>query len=164
MRKVCLLTVVVFLAASLLTAQIKMSGTALCAPPNPSYTIAVGDQPGHSFGLAQGKCTWTKPWEIEGMKSTEGVGTQYQDITGDTAKVHGIFVDSMGADKAFYTFQFTSVTKKDGPHVMNHKWQLTGGTGKLKGIKGQGTCNATPSGTDGSFSYECTGEYTLPKS
>ena len=165
MRKICFLSGVVFLATSFLTAQTKMSGTALCAPANPSYKLDVGDQPGHAYGLAQGKCTWTKPWEIEGVKNTGGVGTQYQDTTGDTTKVHGIFVDSMASgDKAFYSFQFTLVTKKDGPHVMNHKWQLVGGTGKVKGVKAQGTCNATAAGSDGSFNYECTGEYTAPKS
>ena len=104
-----------------------MSGTTLCAPSNPSYQLAVGDHPGHAYGLAQGKCTWTKPWEIAGIKNTEGVGTQYQEVTGETTKVHGIFVDTMAnGDKAFYSFQFALVTRKSGPEVMNHKWELVG--------------------------------------
>ena len=165
MRKICLLASVVFLATTLVTAQNKISGTALCAPANPAYKLDVGDHPGHAFGLTQGKCKWTKPWEIAGAKNTEGVGTEYQDIAGDTAKVHGTYVDNMAnGDKAFYNVQYTVVTKKDGPHVMNHKWELAGGTGKLKGVKGQGSCNAKPVGSDGSLSFECTGEYTLPKS
>jgi len=29
--------------------------------------------------------------------------------------------------------------------------------------KGKGTCIGTPAGSDGSVSYACQGEYTLPK-
>jgi hypothetical protein len=45
---------------------------------------------------------------------------------------------------------------------MRNKWQIAGGTAKLKGIKGQGTCTgkATP---EGGLAFECQGEYTLPK-
>jgi hypothetical protein len=163
MRKSWLLLGVLLLAASVASAQMKMIGTTLCAPVHSSYQVAIGDHPGHAWGLAQGKCTWTKPWEIAGVKNTEGTGTQKQDINGDTMKVHGIFVDTMAnGDKAFYNFQFTGVSKNDGMHVTDHKWELTGGTGKLKGVKGHGTCNATPV-AGGSTNYVCEGEYTLAK-
>jgi hypothetical protein len=41
-----------------------------------------------------------------------------------------------------------------------NKWQITGGTGKMKGIKGSGTCKHTPE-QGGYLDYACTGEYTL---
>jgi hypothetical protein len=43
---------------------------------------------------------------------------------------------------------------------MQNKWQIVGGTAKLKGIKGAGTCNGkgTP---DGGLTFECAGDYTL---
>ena len=166
MRQICVVVGLALLVVSMATAQTQMSGTALCAPANPSYRVDVGDRPGHAFGLAQGTCTWTTPWEIGGVKNTEGVGTQYQDIMGDSAKIHGTFVDTMAnGDKGFYSFSLTLVTKKDAPpQVMNHKWQLMGGTGKLKGVKAQGTCTGSPGGSDGSINYECKGEYTAPKS
>ncbi|MGH9366236.1 MAG: hypothetical protein ACRD3M_01010 [Thermoanaerobaculia bacterium] len=139
-----------------------MSGLTLCAPAKPEYLIRVGDNPGHAYGLAQGTCTWTKPWQIAGLKNTQGVGTQIQEITGDTTKGRGTFVDTMeNGDKAFYNFEFTLLAK--GPQVMDHKWELLGGTGKLQGVKGKGTCTATPAGSDGSWSYDCRGEHTLPK-
>lgn len=164
MRKTWLLVGLLVFVTSVAGAQTQMSGAALCAPANPTYLIRVGDNPGHAYGLAQGTCTWTKPWEIAGLKNTQGVGTQTQEITGDTTKVRGTFVDTMtNGDKAFYNFEFTLVTKMDGPHVMNHKWELLGGTGKLQGVKGQGTCTATPAGSDGSTNYECRGEHTFSK-
>jgi len=164
MRRTLLLVGLLLFIVSSAGAQTPMSGVALCAPANPAYLIRVGDNPGHAYGLAQGTCTWTKPWEIAGLKNTQGVGTQIQEITGDTTKIRGTFVDTMtNGDKAFYSFEFAIVAKTDGPQVMNHKWELLGGTGKLQGVKGHGTCTAAPAGSDGSFNYECRGENTLPK-
>jgi hypothetical protein len=42
-----------------------------------------------------------------------------------------------------------------------NKWQITGGTGKMKGIKGSGTCKHTLPEQGGYLDYACTGEYTL---
>jgi hypothetical protein len=164
MRKNLLFVGLLLFVTSSTVAQTPMSASALCAPANPAYLIRVGDNPGHAYGLAQGTCTWTKAWEIAGLKNTQGVGTQLQEITGDTTKVRGTFVDNMAnGDKAFYSFEFTLLTKADGPQVMDHKWELLGGTGKLHGVKGRGTCTAAPVGSSGSFSYDCRGEHTLPK-
>ena len=41
-----------------------------------------------------------------------------------------------------------------------NKYQITKGTGKMKGIKGSGTCKLT-GGADGTLDYSCTGEYTM---
>jgi len=164
MRKVLLLAGLLLLVTSFAEAQTKMSGVALCPPLNPVHTLNIGDRPGHAYSVAQGTCNWTTPWEIAGIKNANGVGTQLNEIDGDTTKVRGTFVDTMAnGDKAFYTFSFTLVTKDGKPAVLNHKWQLIGGTGKLAGVKGQGTCKATPAGSDGSFNYDCSGEYTSPK-
>ena len=40
-------------------------------------------------------------------------------------------------------------------------WTYTGGTGKLKGIKGKGTFKGTPN-PDGTMTYQVDGEYQLP--
>ena len=164
MRKMWLFGALCLFVPALAGAQTKISGVALCAPPNPAHQLTVGDKPGHAYGVAQGTCTWTQPWEIAGVKNTQGIGTQIQEIMGDTMKVRGTFVDSMAnGDKASYNFEFTLATKTDGPHAINHKWELVGGTGKLAGVKGKGTCIGTPAGSDGSLNYACEGEYTLPK-
>ena len=41
-------------------------------------------------------------------------------------------------------------------------WSYTGGTGKLKGIKGKGTYDGKGS-SDGTATYQIEGDYTLPK-
>ena len=41
-------------------------------------------------------------------------------------------------------------------------WSFTGGTGKLKGIKGKGAYKGKGA-PDGSATYEVEGEYELPK-
>jgi hypothetical protein len=160
MRRTWLLVGLLLFVSLSAAAQTPMSGVALCAPAKPEYLIRVGDHPGHSYGLAQGTCTWTKPWEIAGLKNTQGVGTQVLETNGDTTKVHGTFVDTMeNGDKAFYSFEFTLTTRAGGAQVAGHKWELTGGTGKIQGVKAKGTCTATPVGSDGSFNYDCRGEY-----
>ncbi len=164
MRRSALLLGFLLLVAASVTAQTPMAGVTLCAPAKPDYLIRAGDNPGHSYGLAQAACTWTKPWEIAGLKSTIGVGTQISETNGDTSKVRGTFVDTLtNGDRAYYTFEFSLQTGAGGPRVMDHKWQLTGGSGKLSGVKGQGTCTAAAVGTDGSFNYDCRGEYSLPR-
>jgi hypothetical protein len=164
MRRYGLLVCLILLVASSALAQTPMAGVTLCGPAKPEYVIRAGDNPGHSYGLAQGSCTWTKPWEVAGLKSTVGIGTQIIETNGDTSKVRGTFVDTMtNGDRVFYSFDFTLVAKPGGGQVSGHKWQMTGGSGKFQGVKGQGTCTAAPVGTDGSFRYDCRGDYTLPK-
>ncbi len=166
MRKTLLLAGLLLFVTSLAGAQTKMSGVASCSALDPVHSIPVGDTPGHSYAVAQGSCTWTTPWEIAGVKNTKGVGTQIQDIWTGKAKVHGTFVDTMeNGDTAIYRFSFTLVTKGDKQTVVGHKWELTSGTGKLKGVTAKGSCKATPAaGSPGGWDYACDGEYSLPKS
>jgi hypothetical protein len=42
-----------------------------------------------------------------------------------------------------------------------NKYQVTGGTGKMKGIKGSGTCTLKGN-ADSSVDYDCTGTHTMP--
>jgi hypothetical protein len=51
---------------------------------------------------------------------------------------------------------------KDGkPDAAEGSWSYTGGTGKLKGLKGKGTFTGKAA-ADGTVTYEVEGEYTLP--
>ena len=60
----------------------------------------------------------------------------------------------------YYRYEGTAVLQGGALQTMQNKWQIVGGTAKLKGIKGQGTCNGkgTP---DGGLDFECAGDYTL---
>lgn len=149
-------------AAVAASGQTKTSGTAQCAKADPQHVIPVGDRPDHSLGVEQAKCTWTKPMEIEGAKSKDGVSTATDDISGNTVRARGVHVSTMDSgDKYFVWYQGTA-TMKDGALVSQKgNWGFTGGTGKLKGIKGKGTFTCAPSG-DG-VSCEVEGDYQLAK-
>ncbi len=97
---------------SLTNAQTKISGTAQCGKPDAQQKVDVPDHPGHAISMSQAKCTWSKPMEVAGLKSKEGVTTDMNDIRGDTAHGHGYYVDTMeNGDKAFVSFQGTASMK-----------------------------------------------------
>ena len=149
-------------AAVAASGQTKISGTAQFGKPDPQHMIPVGDRPHHSLGVEQLKCTWTKPMEIEGAKSKDGVSTESVDISGNTARARGLHVSTVDSgDKYFVSYQGTATTKDGALVHQKGTWSFTGGTGKLKGIKGKGTYTCTPSG-DG-VSCEIEGDYQLGK-
>ena len=154
------------LAVSPATAQTPASGktatTWKCAAPSPVNALPVGDEPNHMYVVEQIKCTATKG-EIAGVKEKEGTGTEFVDVTGDTSKGHGVFVETLdNGDKAFVSYTFTGTSKNKLMVSGSNKWTFTGGTGMLKGAKASGTCTAKAS-PDGGLTFECAGTYTLAK-
>ena len=143
-------------------AQNKVSGTAQCAKPDPRYAIEVGDQPNHSFIIFHGGCTWTSPLEIAGEKSKDHSGTVFQEASGNRANSRGSGVDTMeNGDKFYIAWRGLARIKEGMLSAEEGTWSLTGGNGKLKGIKGKGTYKCTGS-ADGTATCEIVGEYELP--
>jgi hypothetical protein len=162
MRRFFIAATLVCFAAVAASGQTKISGTAQFGKPDPQHMIPVGDLPDHTLGVEQLKCTWTKPMEIEGAKSKDGVSTETVDIRGNTVRAHGIHVSTVdGGDKYFVSYQGTASMKEGALVDQKGTWSFTGGTGKLKGIKGKGTYTCAQSG-DG-VSCEIEGDYQLPK-
>ncbi len=160
---VSFVVVSVLLLPTVAGAQTKISATAQCDKPSTQATIEVGDRPDHSFMVSRAKCTWTKPWKIEGIQNKKGVATAFDEISGNSSRFHGFFLDSMAnGDKAHYRYEGTATFKDGVTQSVENKWKLVGGTGDLKGIKGKGTCKGKGS-ADGSITYQCKGEYELPK-
>ncbi|HZV87174.1 MAG TPA: hypothetical protein VFF95_06485 [Candidatus Binatus sp.] len=145
-------TVVCFVAATA-AAQTKVSGTTQCGQPDTQHVIPVGDLPDHSLALLQVKCTYTKPMEIAGAKSVSTVITITNEVSGDTVRARGYQVATMDSgDKVFVSHEGTGT-----PEGQDGTWAITGGTGKLKGLKGKGTYTCSSSGCD------VAGEYQLAK-
>ena len=156
---VCL-AVLAALSPAQTSAQTKISGTSQCAKPETQQKVDVPDHPDHVLAISQAKCTWTKAMEVAGIQNKDGVSTGAADIHSGAATVHGYYVDNMAnGDKAYVHYQGTD-SAKDGTSM--GKWTYTGGTGKLKGIKGQGTYKGKAA-ADGSVTYEIEGEYSSPK-
>ena len=63
-------------------------------------------------------------------------------------------------DKAFVQFQGTTTLKDKAPITGQGTWSFTGGTGKLKGLKGKGTYKGKWN-PDGTSTFEIEGEYQL---
>jgi hypothetical protein len=142
-------------------AQVKSSLSGKCGKADVTQSIPAGDKDGHTFILTQGKCE--SSGEVGGAKSKEGVFSEHSEATGTRLKAWGMYVETYDSgDKIFYSYQ-TTATTKDGALVSgSNKYQITGGSGKMKGIKGAGTCKLTGNAAGG-LDYECTGEYTLPE-
>jgi hypothetical protein len=157
------LTLLLLAMANVAGAQGKVSGTNHCAKPDPQTTIQIGDRPNHALSVAQSKCGQTTPWEIAGIKGKEGIATVSGEIMGNTFRFHGYYVDEMAnGDKAFYTYQGTATLKDGVTQTEKGTWNLLGGTGKLKGIKGKGTYTGKAGG-DGTMDYDVQGDYEAPK-
>jgi len=159
MRRFLLLTGVIVLTAGTAAAQTKISGTADFGKSDQQLMLPAGDAAGHAVGAAQRKCTWSKPLEVNGEKSKEGVSVASMDATGNTARTRGYHVTTTDAgDKYIVSFQGTAMLKDGAEQSEKGTWMFIGGTGKLKGIKGKGTYSCTPSG-DG-MSCDVEGETT----
>ena len=162
MRRILITAALVLFCAAVAGAQTKVTGTAQCGKADPMQVVPVGDRPGHNLAVAQFKCTYTKPMEIGGDKSKDGVSTETSDISGNTGHARGFHVATMeSGDKFFVWYQGTSTSKDNAVVEVKGNWGFNGGSGKLKGIKGKGTFSCTPSG-DG-LSCDVDGEYQLEK-
>ena len=153
---------VALVLAAVAGAQTKMSGTIQCGKPDPQHMIEAGDRANHSYMIGKVNCTWTKTFEIAGVQSKDGGSTFFEEISGNSSRGHAVHTTTMAnGDKAYVRYQGTSTYKDGAPQSAEGKWSFTGGTGKLKGLKGQGTTKGK-AGADGSVTYEIEGEYQLP--
>lgn len=143
-------------------AQNHISGTEKCSKPDTSQSVEVGDRADHMLIIEKGSCTWSTPIELAGLKATTVTGADFVEVTGAKFQARGYQVTTMeNGDKTYLRFQGTG-SVKDGVATGEGTWSYTGGTGKLKGIKGKGTYKAsgTPGG-EGEAQVE--GEYSVPE-
>src|SRR5580765_2154796 len=104
-------------------AQTKFASSGKCGKPASQQSIAAGDQIGHLFTLASGKCA-TKG-EVGGAASKEGVFSEYGEVSGDHSKVSGVFVETFDSgDKVFYTYQATGTIKDSAFQAGENKYQI----------------------------------------
>ena len=158
--KILFACVLFLVGAALVSAQTKHTFSGKCGKPENAQSIPAGDKDGHVFTIQQGKCT-TDNGEIGGAKSKEGAFSEHDEVMGNHLKAWGMYVETYdNGDKIFYSYQGASTTKDGALASGSNTWRMTGGTGKMQGIKGTGGCKLTP-GEGGGLNYACTGEYTL---
>jgi hypothetical protein len=144
-------------------AQSKTSGRLSCTKPDPVHVIPVGDRPGHVLGVLQYKCNWATPMQLGTDSSKDGTSTETFEASGDKTRAHGTHVATMHSGAlVFISYRGVETTSKDGALVGSKgTWAYSGGTGKLKGLKGKGTYRCTPSGDASVCDIE--GDYQLAK-
>jgi hypothetical protein len=163
MRLKIIFTLLIVLAlAAVASAQTKISATLQCGKPDQVQAIEVGDRPNHSFVISQMKCTLTKASEIAGLQGKEVVNTVFTEASGNRLHHQAYSVESMTNGDKFYSRCQGSATMKEGVFETEGKCSFAGGTGKLKGLKGQGTYTGKGA-PDGTSTMETEGEYELPK-
>ena len=147
------------LTLSTTSAQSKSSFSGRCEKPDVLQSLPAGDVDGHIFSIAHIKCSSTG--DINGAASKDGVAVEHIDGTAKRARTWGVYTQTFAdGDKVFYNYQSTVSFKSDGTASGSNKYQITGGTGKMKSIKGAGTCKLACA-ADGGTDYSCEGEYTL---
>jgi hypothetical protein len=150
--------------ATLSVAQTKVSGFVKCSKPDQVQKIDVGDKPDHSFVISQNKCTWTQPMEIAGVQTKDDVVTNSAEMSGTKAKTHGFVIDTMANGDKFYARTHGSDRYKSDGNIQSSQgwWSFEGGTGKLKGVKGEGTYKGRPDPNDpSSLIFQVEGQYEI---
>lgn len=138
----------------------KLSGRLECAKPDPTYLLRVADNPTHVMSLATTKCTWAEG-TIGDEKLKEQQTTLSSDATGGSSEDRGYAAGTLAnGDKYFVHFKGSTRLNDDRPISGKCRWKFTGGTGKLKGITGKGTCRGTFQ-PDGKASWHIEGAYRL---
>lgn len=141
-------------------AQMKATTSGHCTKPDVMQNVPAGDMDGHAFMVQQGKCA--PKAEVNGAKATASTFSEHDEATGTKMKGWGMYVETYdNGDKIFYNYTTTATTKDNAMVSGTNKYTVTGGTGKMKGIKGSGTCKMK-GGADNSVDFECMGEYAMP--
>jgi hypothetical protein len=156
----------VVLGALMLTSS-ALAGTTIlgsldCDKSDPRYVIPVPDREGFAFVMDQNRCAWTKQSPVAGLQPTGFVNTRFVEVTGATVRTTASGVTTYDNGDKVFTRSTASGGVKES--TSSGRWTITGGTGKLRGIKGGGayTCRMKSEEPGAGYTCEVGGEYTLP--
>jgi hypothetical protein len=152
-----------FASAANATAQTKFAGKCSQGKPDPNHEIKVDDRANHTLVLGQVTCTWSGA-ELAGVALKTEVDTTFSDMTGATSRDRGYGVGmTANGDKYYVRFEGTTNYKGEAPTTATCNWTFYGGTGKLRGLTGKGTCTGTFDATGGAV-FDVVGEYSIAAS
>ncbi len=150
----------VLATAATATAQSKFSGNCSQGKPDPNHVIPVGDRANHALILAKFTCTWSAG-EVAGLALKDEVDTVFSDMAGTTSRDRGYGVGTaVNGDKYYVRFEGTTTYKGETPTAGTCAWTFSGGTGKLRGLTGKGTCSGTFDAT-GAAVFDMQGDYSI---
>ncbi len=149
------IALVIFSSATMALAQTHIAGTAECSAPEQVHVMRLSDQADHFFVMSQGKCQWTRPFDIAGTKTQSDLATVSKEVRGNRARVRGYVTETTASgDKFSYRILGEQVIDH-GKTVSEHgSWTIVSGTGKLEGIQGKGTYSGKLQGNNMVFELE----------
>jgi hypothetical protein len=162
MRLMCRVLMVgcVLAGATSASAQTKFTGKCSQGKPDPNHVIKVDDRANHALVLGQVTCTWSGG-EVAGLALKSEVDTVVSDMTGTTSRDRGYGVGTAAnGDKYYVRFEGTTNYKGEAPTTATCTWTFTGGTGKLRGLTGKGTCTGAFDASGGAV-FDVAGEYSI---
>ena len=159
MRKLLLVTFAFLVSGSATMAQNKVNTKWHCSKEPVTHTLEVGDVPGHTYAIGQGKCEAAS--SDSGFPEKTADYTEFRETLNGSIKIHGRFNVTMeNGDKTYDVYEASASTDVSKP--ASDKWKFVSGTGKYKRIKGSGTC-AGKFNADQTSDWECTGTYSVGK-
>ncbi len=154
------LVVVLFLMPLGAVAQTKITGSLDCEKADPMNEIQIPGREGFSYVIAQYKCTWDA--SIEELKTKDYLNIVFSEVMGSSVRTTSTGVARYGNGDRLYSRN--TGTRDPKRLTSTGKWTYTLGTGKLRGIKGEGTytCKRKSAEPDAGITCSSEGEYTLP--
>jgi hypothetical protein len=160
MRKVILVPAMLCGMAFIASAQTRMSGKLTCAKPSLSEAAGSGAE---MIMFQRATCTWPTPFTIDGSRAGRTVNASVTDVSGSTGRAHGYSTSLMdNGDSTIVRYEGTSQMKKDGSGTLKGTWRYVRGTGKFRGISGNGTFRGEVA-ADGTSWADINGHYSLGK-
>ncbi|MGB6431817.1 MAG: hypothetical protein WBF06_14625 [Candidatus Acidiferrales bacterium] len=153
--------VVAFAAVTIpVHAQMKYSWTTHCATTPIFQTVPASEHGGVQIQVALGPietCSVTGSMGATPIKESEYAN--YNELVGNQVRIWGVKVMTLATGDKVYAIY--GGVRNISQTTYTQTYQITGGTGKMQGIKGSGVCTST-NAADMSATSSCTGSYTLP--
>lgn len=148
-------------AAALAQGQKTLSATSNCGIALVHQAVAIDDGGYHSISLDQRACSFENPTELSGSRIVKYVSSGVDDVQFDQAKDQGYVVgETANGDKYFLRYEGTAALKDAIPLHLEGTWKFTGGTGRLRGLSGQGTYRGQPT-SSGGMMFKLEGSYQV---
>jgi len=138
----------------------QFAGKLDCEKPDPNHAVSVDDSAKHVMALAVVKCTWSEG-TLGGERLKDEKDYVSSDAAGGSSDDRGYGVGTVASGDKYY-LHFKGETKLDGdkPTTSECTWKFKGGTGKLAGLSGKGTCKGAFK-ADGKASWDIKGTYVI---
>jgi hypothetical protein len=109
--------------------------------------------------VMQGQCSITG--SVNGAMAKQGNFSEEVESMPTSMNNRGVYVVTFDSgDKVYYKYQGSATTKDGNIQTGANKYQIAGGTGKMQGVNGSGSCKLMGNG-DGTLNYTCTGTYHM---